>query len=109
LSRSLPNSRAVTERSPAWSPDAKSIAYLSDEGGEYRLHVRPADGKEPAKQFKLTGAGWHEGLEWSPDSKKIAYQDNSWTLYWITLEDGAVKKVATEPRFSMGPRSSRPA
>ena len=48
--RNLTDSPGVHERSPAWSPDGRSIAYFSDEGGEYRLHVRPADGKGQAKK-----------------------------------------------------------
>src|SRR5439155_3507722 len=40
--RNLTNSPGVHDRSPAWSPDGQSIAYFSDEGGEYQLHVRPA-------------------------------------------------------------------
>ena len=35
----------------------------------------------------------------SPDSKKIAYLDNRSTLYWLDVESGAVKKVASEPIF----------
>jgi tricorn protease len=87
----------ICERSPAWSPDGKAIAYFSDEGGEYQLHVRPSNGKGKAKIYKLSGAGFYEGPVWSPDSKKIAYVDNSWTLYWIDLANGEVKKIASEP------------
>jgi len=36
---------AANERSPIWSPDGKSIAYFSDESGEYELHVR-AQGRQ---------------------------------------------------------------
>src|SRR5438132_733207 len=43
--RNLTNSPGVHDRSPAWSPDGQSIAYFSDDGGEYQLHVRAADGK----------------------------------------------------------------
>ena len=32
------------ERSPAWSPDGKTIAYFSDESGEYALHLAPQTG-----------------------------------------------------------------
>ena len=95
--RNLTNTPGVHERSPAWSPDSKSIAYFSDEGGDYALHVRPADGKGKAKAYKLTGAGFYEDPVWSPDSKKIAFVDNAWTLYWLDLANGEVKKVAAEP------------
>ena len=33
------------ERAPEWSPDGKSLAYFSDAGGEYALHIRAQDGK----------------------------------------------------------------
>ena len=56
--RNLTNTAGVHERGPAWSPDGKSIAYFSDEGGEYKLHVRAADGKGDAKTYELGGAGY---------------------------------------------------
>jgi tricorn protease len=103
--RNITNSPGVHERSPAWSPDGKSIAYFSDAGGEYALHVRRADGKGDAKVYKLTGSGFYEDPAWSPDSKKIAFIDNSLTLYWIDLASGETKKIASEPIY--GPTSLR--
>jgi tricorn protease len=95
--RNLTNTPGVHERSPAWSPDGASLAYFSDAGGEYSLHVRPADGKGKARAYKVAGAGFYEDPVWSPDSKKIAYVDNAWTLYFLDLANGEVKKVAAEP------------
>ena len=103
--RNLTNSPGVHERSPAWSPDAKSIAYFSDEGGEYQLHVRAADGKGVAKSYSLGGAGFYDSPVWSPDSKKLAFVDNSETLYWIDLANGKVHKIASEPQY--GPTGLR--
>jgi tricorn protease len=98
--RNLTNSPAAHDRAPAWSPDGKSVAYFSDEGGEYQLHVKPADGKGTAKTYPLTGgAGFYERPAWSPDGKKIAFVDNSQSLLLIDLDDGKVKKVASEPHY----------
>jgi tricorn protease len=106
----LTETTGVHERSPEWSPDGRSIAYLSDEGGEYRLVVRPADGKGAAKTYELKGAGFYEQPTWSPDSKKIAYIDNSQSLYWIDLASGKAKKIASEPQYTpAGLRTLRPA
>jgi len=103
--RNLTNTTGVHERQPTWSPDGKSIAYFSDAGGEYALHVRAADGKGDAKIYKLSGAGFYEEPVWSPDSKKLAFIDNANTLYWIDLASGAIKKVAAEPFY--GPTELR--
>jgi tricorn protease len=103
--RNLTNSPGAHDRSPAWSPDGKSIAYFSDEGGEYQLHVRAADGKGEPKTYALKGAGFYEEPVWSPDSRKLTFVDNSMSLFWIELESGAVKKVASEPQY--GPANLR--
>ena len=89
--RNLTQTPGAHERSPAWSPDGKSIAYFSDVSGEYTLMVRPQDGKGDARSYPLTGAGFYERPAWSPDSKKIAFADNARTIYWIDLGSGAVK------------------
>jgi tricorn protease len=95
----LTETPGVHERSPAWSPDGRSVAYFSDDGGEYQLHVRSADGKGKAKAYPLNGAGFYSQPVWSPDNKRIAYIDNSQSLFWIDLESGKTTKVATEPQY----------
>ena len=35
---------AADDSHPAWSPDGKTIAYFSDESGEYALHLRAQNG-----------------------------------------------------------------
>jgi tricorn protease len=103
--RNLTNTTGANERSPVWSPDGKSIAYFSDESGEYELRIAPQDGKGDLRKFKVTGAGFFEDPVWSPDGQKIAYADNSWTLYWLDLNTGACKKIGSE--YLYGPQRAR--
>jgi tricorn protease len=100
--RNLTRTPGVHERNPAWSPDGKSIAYFSDESGEYALHVAPQDGRGEVRKFKLDGAGFYGSPNWSPDGGKIAFADNSLTLFWIDVKTGAVKRIASEYLYIPG-------
>jgi tricorn protease len=87
--RNLTNSPTVADRAPAWSPDGRSIAYFSDETGEYQLHVRDARASGPAKKFALGKASsFYYTPVWSPDSKKIAYGDECLQLWVLDLGTG---------------------
>lgn len=97
--RNLTRTPGVHERDPSWSPDGASIAFFSDQGGEYGLHVRDQASGE-VRRYELGGErggnGFYHGPEWSPDGKRISYVDNSMTLFVIELDGGEVAKVASE-------------
>jgi len=99
--RNLTKTTGVTERDPSWSPDGKSIAYFSDESGEYALHIRDQAGKEPVKKIQLgePPSFFYRPL-WSPDSKKIAFNDKRLTLWYVDLAKGAPVKVDTTYYFN---------
>ncbi len=84
--RNLTNTPAVMERQPAWSPDGQSIAYFSDESGEYALHIRDQEGTGEVKKIALDKA-FYWSLRWSPDAKKIAFMDNHAHLFLLDLAD----------------------
>ena len=68
--RNLTNTPGVMERTPAWSPDGKTIAYFSDESGEYALHIKPQNGAGETKKIPLAGkSAFYFDPKWSPDSK----------------------------------------
>ena len=102
--RNLTRTTGVHERSPAWSPDGKSIAYFSDTLGEYALMVEAQDDKGEPRSYTLRGSGFYERPAWSPDSKKIAFIDSSRTLSWIDLASGKVTEVDSEPIY--GPENT---
>lgn len=73
--RNLTNTPGVYEREPAWSPDGKTIAYFSDESGEYALHLREQSGLGEVKKISLgEKPAFYSAPRWSPDSKWLAYR-----------------------------------
>lgn len=94
--RNLTNTPGVMERDPVWSPDGKTIAYFSDESGEYQLHVRAQNGMGDVRKFTLGDKpGFFSNAHWSPDSKKIAYIDSHFNLWYLDLEKKTPVKVDT--------------
>ena len=101
--RNLTQSPGVHDRSPAWSPDGKWIAWFSDEGGEYGLVLSPQDGKGAARRIPLEGAGFYGNPKWSPDSKKLSFSDNSMTIFVLDVATGTQTKVASDPLYGPAP------
>ena len=59
------------DSSPAWSPDGKTLAFLSGRDGTSQVYLLPLEGGEAKKLTQLsTGA---ELFRWSPDGKTIAF------------------------------------
>ena len=70
-----------------WSPDGKSIAFLSDREGQTQLYLLPADGGE-ARQLTTFKRGIGGSLAWSPDGAMIAFSAKA---------DTEAPDLATEP------------
>ena len=99
----LSEAQGLHRKSPIWSPDAKTIAYVTDASGHDELALYDtATGTErrlalpdPLTSYGLAG--------FSPDSKRIAYVDNRNDFYTIELATGRSVKVDqslyTNPRL----------
>ncbi len=97
--RNLTRTPGVAERSPAWSPDGKSIAYFSDESGEYALHIRDQGGLGAVRKIDLgSPPSFFYDLTWSPDGKKIAYSDKRLNLWYVDLDHPTPVKVDSDLR-----------
>ena len=95
--RNLTNTPGVMERDPAWSPDGKSVAYFSDEAGEYQLSIKSPDGLGEAKKVSLgPSPSFYYNPIWSPDSKKIAFTDKRLNVWYVDLAKGTPVKVDTD-------------
>jgi tricorn protease len=97
--RNLTRSPGAHDRSPAWSPDGKEIAYVSDATGEYELRIAAQDGHGDPRRFTLTESGFYDDLRWSPDGKRISYADNSRTIWILDLASGRSTRVDADAMY----------
>ncbi len=83
--RNLTNTPGAMEREPQWSPDGRSIAYLSDESGEYALHISSQTREGEVTKIELK-PGFYRSPRFSPDSKKVALVDSFQKLWYVDLD-----------------------
>src|SRR6202158_533617 len=92
--RNLTRTTAVAERDPSWSPDGKSIAFFSDESGEYALHIVDQSGFGNVKKINLGNPpSYFYAPTWSPDSKKIAYANKRMNFWYADVGKGVPVRV----------------
>jgi len=89
----LTRTSGVAERSPAWSPDGKKLAYWSDASGEYELVVRDADGTGEGRTVTKLGPGFRYRIFWSPDSTRLVFADQAMNINLCDVATGAVTKI----------------
>jgi dipeptidyl aminopeptidase/acylaminoacyl peptidase len=83
---------------PTWSPDGKSIAFISNMSGRNNLWLVPAEGGWPVQ---LTVSDQRQASPaWSPDGKWIAYQsdydgDEQWDIFLVSPKTGRVVNLTS--------------
>jgi len=107
-----PGSRAML---PAWSPDGKQVAFVSDRSGEYELWITDAVGAKPARKVTSDLKGNFYTPLWAPDGKTIAISDRANRILLIDPVSGKTDLVdkcdnvqaydGTPPDFGFSPDS----
>jgi len=78
---------------PSWSPDGKTVAFISNLSGRNNLWLVPAEGGWPTQ---LTVSNERQtSPTWSPDGKWIAYMsdydgDEQWDIFLVSPKTGQV-------------------
>ena len=80
---------------PAWSPDGRKIAFVSDRNGNSEVYVMNANGKG---QRNLTrNPAFDADPAWSPDGGKIAFasnRDGKYGVYVMNAEGSGQRRLA---------------
>jgi tricorn protease len=97
--RNLTRTPGVHERNSKWSPDGRSIAYVSDRSGEDEIYVISQDGQGEPQQLTRNADTYKYALFWSPDSKKIMWDDK---LLRLNIVDIATKEVTVIAKGDIG-------
>ena len=78
--------------SPAWSPDGRTIAFVSSRSGTSQIWLIPVDGGEARQLTEIpTGAS---GPKWSPDGSHIIF----YSMVWPDCEDDDCNAQRLEER-----------
>lgn len=98
---------SVRAMSPKWSPDAKWISFIAQEGQREELYLIRPDG-EGLHQLTKDGNDIFQ-YEWSPNGKQIlavVNRDGSFELALIETESGLVSKLRSEVGIHSNPHWS---
>ena len=85
--RDITQTSGAREQYATWSPDGRSIAYISDASGEEEIYVRPQDGAGAEVRVTTDGTVHRLPVTWSPDSKKLLFADKSLRLYYVDVSN----------------------
>ena len=94
--------------SPAWSPDAKKIAYVSFENGRSNIYVQDI---RSGKRWLVTAfRGINSAPAWSPDGRQLAVvlsQGANADIYLIDLDNLKARRLTRHPGIDTEPAWSR--
>ncbi|WP_243320276.1 S41 family peptidase [Geothrix sp. SG200] len=94
--RNLTNSSGAHDRLARWSPDGKTIAFISDMTGEDQVYLVPQDGKGKPEALTSGLVGQLNGLTWAPDGKHLAFTHKDGVVYVLGVQDRKLAQAAKD-------------
>jgi Tol biopolymer transport system component/imidazolonepropionase-like amidohydrolase len=89
---------AFYKQGPAWSPDGKTLAYVTDKGGEESIYLMDvATGVD--KPLSVSRPGAQIFPAWSADGRWIAFQDQTGATLRANVATGQIDALAPATFF----------
>lgn len=96
VTRNLTNRSSAHDREADWSPDGKSIVFVSDADGEEELYIVPADGSEAPRALTSDNETRFYDPRFSPDGEHIAVADKDGYIYVVSADGGDPERVGRD-------------
>ena len=88
------------EQYPAYSPDGRRIAFMSERSGTDEIWICDSDGSKTMQLTSFGGAAIY-GPSWSPDNQKVALtvaqKGMKEDIYVVSASGGVPRRMTTDP------------
>jgi tricorn protease len=88
----VPRTGGAREKASQWSPDGKTLAFLSDATGEWEVYTYSVDSSAKKQVSEGKGIPFNT-LKWSRDGARLALTSQANDLYVQDLVNGRLTKV----------------
>jgi Tol biopolymer transport system component len=95
------------KQEPAWSPDGRTLAYVSDRNGIENIYLHDLASSSTTGDRQVSPSRNAQIMPgWSPDGKLIAFQDQTGTTLLVDVDTGVVRSLAPATFFPGRPSFS---
>ena len=91
-------------QTPAWSPDGRKLAFVSERDGNSEIYVMNADGSEQENLTRQPASDSHPS--WSRDGRKIVFvsrRDGNAEIYVMNADGSRLRNLTRTPSDDLDP------